>query len=103
MRSAGELEKAVEICDEAISFYENNNFFYKIKGDILFSMKEYKISMDIYLEYLDKIKNAPEFFTNFTRFFEKISSVYDLDQKIFATLLRISRNEEYASVIRKGT
>lgn len=103
MRSAGELKKAVEICDEAISFYEKNNFFYKIKGDILFSMKEYKVSMDIYLEYLDRIKNAPEFFTNFTRFFEKISSVYELDKKLFVKLLQISRNDEYASVIRKGT
>ncbi|MCI9419080.1 MAG: HAMP domain-containing histidine kinase [Eubacterium sp.] len=103
MRYAGELKKAIEICDEAISVYKYNNFFYKIKGDILFAMKEYKISMDIYLEYLDKIKSDPEFFTNFTRFFEKISSVYELDKRIFAKLLWISRNDEYASVIRKGT
>lgn len=103
MRYAGELEKAVSTCDEAITVYEDNNFFYKIKGDILYAMKEYEKSMDVYMEYLEKIKKTPEFFTNFSHFVEKISLVYEMDKRIFEKLLKISRNDEYASVIRKGT
>lgn len=103
MRYAGELEKAVSTCDEAITAYEDNNFFYKIKGDILYAMKEYEKSMDVYMEYLERIKKTPEFFTNFSRFVEKICLVYELDKQVFEKLLKISRNDEYASVIRKGT
>lgn len=103
MRYAGELKKAVNSCDEAIGAYEDNNFFYKIKGDILYEMKEYKKSMDIYMEYLEKIKKNPEFFTNFSRFVKKIYLVSELDKQVFGKLLQISRDSEYASVIRKGT
>lgn len=103
MRSAGELKKAVNVCDEAIVAYKDNNFFYKIKGDILYTMKEYEKSMDIYMEYLEKIKKTPEFFTNFSRFVEKICLIYELNKQVFEKLLRISRNAEYASVIRKGS
>lgn len=102
MRYAGELKRAVHLCDEAITAYENNNFFYKIKGDILYAMREYEKAMDIYMEYLGKIKKTPEFFTNFSRFVEKICRVHELDKKIFEELLRISRNVEYANVIRMG-
>ncbi len=102
MRRAGELKKAVNTCDEAIKAYKDNNFFYKIKGDILYEMKEYEKSVNIYMKYLEKIKKAPEFFTNFSRFIEKICLVYKLDPQVFRKLLRISRNDEYADVIRSG-
>ncbi|MCM1173744.1 MAG: HAMP domain-containing histidine kinase [Blautia sp.] len=103
MRYAGELKKAVKACDEAIAAYGDNNFFYKIKGDILYTMKKYSQSMDVYMDYLGKIKRSPELFTNFSRFIEKICLVYELDKQVFRKLLRISNNIEYASVIRKGT
>lgn len=103
MRYAGELDKAVNICNEAIVAYEDNNFFYKIKGDILFVMKKYEESMDEYMKYLEKIQKKPELFTNFSRFVEKICSLHKLDNQIFEKLLRISWNDEYANVIRKGT
>ncbi|MCM1086539.1 MAG: HAMP domain-containing histidine kinase, partial [Muribaculaceae bacterium] len=44
-----------------------------------------------------------ELFTNFSRFIEKICLVYEVDKQVFKELLRISRNADYASVIRKGT
>lgn len=102
MRYAGNFEKAVNICDEAIKLYEDNNFFYKIKGDILFKMKDYDKAVDVYMDYLEKIKNNPEFFTNFSRFIEKVDSVYEIKKSVFDKLLKISRNENYAEVIRKG-
>lgn len=103
MRYAGELQKAVYICDEAIAAYKENNFFYKIKGDILYALNNYEDAMDAYMIYLAKIQKNPEFFTNFSRFVEKICMVYKPEKRIFEELLRISRNDEYASVIRVGT
>ena len=102
MRYAGNFEKAINICDEAIKLYEENNFFYKIKGDILFKMKNYDKAVDVYMDYLEKIKNNPEFFTNFSRFIEKVDSVYEIKKSVFDKLLKISSNENYAEVIRKG-
>lgn len=102
MRRAGELEKAVNACDEAIALYRENNFFYKIKGDILYEMKEYEKAMDCYMEYLEKIKKNPEFFTNFSRFFEKIFSAHELGKRFFESLFQVSRSDEYASVIKTG-
>lgn len=99
---AGESEKAVNTCDEAILLYDENNFFYKIKGDILFTMKEYDKAIEVYMDYLEKIKKNPEFFTNFSRFIEKINSVYEIRKPVFDMLLKISRDENYADVIRKG-
>ena len=52
MRYAGELQKAVYICDEAIAAYKEKNFFYKIKGDILYAMKKFEDAMDTYMIYL---------------------------------------------------
>ena len=102
MRYAGNYEEAVNICDEAIALYEDNNFFYKIKGDILFKLKKYDESMEAYADYLEKIKKKPEFFTNFSRFIEKIGSVCKINKSIFNKLLKASGDENYAEVIRKG-
>ena len=79
LRNDKHFKEAVDVCNEAISLYGNNNFFYKLKGDILFIMKEYSLSMDAYMEYLDKIIDEPFYFTNFSRFVEKICNKYKLD------------------------
>ncbi len=102
MRYAGELQSAVNVCDEAIALYGENNFFYKIKGDILYVMGEYDRAVNSYMQYLERIKKEPELFTNFSRFIEKICSMCQLDKKVFERLLKISGNNEYADVIRRG-
>lgn len=77
-------------------------FFYKIKGDLLFIEGKYSDAMKSYLDFLNCIKDAPELFTNYSRFFIKLASVTQIDKYIFQRMLDISRDEDYSSVVRQG-
>lgn len=102
MRHEGNFSEAVSICDKAIAEYSQNNFFYKIKGDILFSIEDYNEAIKCYMDYLIRIKSSPEFFTNFANFFRKISNVYNMDVSIYHKILKMSRDSSFPHVIRKG-
>lgn len=102
LRVLKNLEEAVQVCDEAITQYNESNFFFKIKGDILYDLKKYQDAVDAYMCFLDRIKDEPEFFTNFTRFFEKVSRKYQVDNAVFTKMARLISNEEFPYVIRRG-
>lgn len=102
LRSTGMTEEALKMCNDAIYQYSDNNFFYKIKGDILLSLSEYPQAMDCYMDYLDKIKNSPQYFTNFSKFMDRLKGFYEVNEEICKKLLDISRDRVYADVIRKG-
>ena len=44
LRIRGDIDKAIDLCDEAIEKFRDNNFFYKIKGDLLFIKSKYSDS-----------------------------------------------------------
>lgn len=102
LRYNNNLNEAISLCDEAIEKFRSNNFFYKIKGDILFTIEKYPQAMHCYLEYLTCIRQKPEFFTNFSRFFVKIRNYYCVDKSVFQRMLVLSRDATYSDVIRKG-
>ena len=102
LRISKDFEKAINLCNIAIERYPDNNFFYKIKGDILFAKNEYKESLRCYDAYLDKIKNAPQYFANFARFLKKVSQKTIIDKALFEKLLKISRTLSYNMVVRNG-
>lgn len=102
LRSAGKIDDAIECCNDAINQFQENNFFYKIKGDLLFVQKKYSEAVESYLDFLMHIKDAPELFTNFSRFFSKTINVVGVEKSIFRKMLNISRDESYSDVIRKG-
>lgn len=102
LRSNGDIDQALTLCDEANEKFQENNFFYKIKGDLLLTRKEYSQAMNSYLKFLEYIKGQPELFTNFSRFFAKLLKETNVDRSTFERMLLISRSEEFASVIRHG-
>lgn len=102
LRSKGDIDQALALCGEANEKFQENNFFYKIKGDLLFIQKEYSQAMNSYLKFLECIKELPGLFTNFSRFFAKLVKETNVNEFTFERMLSISRSEEFASVIRQG-
>lgn len=102
LRKKGDLDKAVSLCDKAIGKFQGNNFFYKIKGDLLFEKAKYSEAINCYLEFLVCIKDSPELFTNYSRFFIRIKKVSTVDKSVFQRMLDISRDEMCSSVVRQG-
>lgn len=94
--------EAISECEKGIDKFNDNNFFYKIKGDILFEIKDYKNAIECYVAYLGLIYQSPELFTNFAKFFSKIKTVYTVDKEIYRKIQQISRNELCSNVVRNG-
>lgn len=71
LRYAKKLDEAITKCKEAINEFPDNNFFYKILGDIHLQKEEYQLAADAYLENLRRLKNADRF-RNFIRFYRTL-------------------------------
>ena len=102
LRYAGKIDEAVQECDEALKIYGQFNFFHKIKGDLLFVKKDYDAAMDSYLNFLGRIKEEPEYFTNFSRFFYKMNGVRRIRHEVYERLADIVAQDEYIYILRKG-
>lgn len=93
---------AITMCDNAILEFPQSNFFYKIKGDILFETEKYTEALNIYLLFLNKIKDEPEYFTNFTRFFNRVSQEISIEEQIYNRLACMVCNKEYPYGLTKN-
>lgn len=102
LRASHNLEEAVLVCDEAIKVYSQSNFFFKIKGDILYDLKKYNDAIETYMLFLARIKDEPQYFTNFMRFFEKVSRRCPIQQQVYSEIVTLIQNEEYPYIIRNG-
>lgn len=102
LRCQGDIIGASIICKEAIQLFNKNNFFYKIYGDLLFEQKEWDGALEAYLNFLERIKEEPEYFTNFAKFFQRINHEKKIDEKVFNQLAKIVSNKSYAYVLRKA-
>lgn len=71
LRYTSKLDEAVSKCKEAIDNFPDNNFFYKILGDIYLQMEQYQLASDAYLENLKRLKNLDRF-KSFIRFYHTI-------------------------------
>lgn len=69
LRSAGELDLALEKCKEASAAFPEDNFFYKIAGDIYLQRGDLEEAADAYLENLKTLKNQNGRFHTFVKFF----------------------------------
>lgn len=102
LRIRGNLEDAIQICDEAIEIYRSSNFFFKIKGDILYDLGNYEDAISAYMNFLKRIKDKPELFTKFATFFQKAVGHIAVGRNTYETLARMIGEEEYPYIIRKG-
>lgn len=102
LRYYGQIDKAISVCNEAAEKFENSNFFCKIKGDILFAQGNYDEALETYMLFLSKIKDEPEYFTNFSKFFYRLTSKEKVEHNALERLAGIVVDEEYTYILRKG-
>ena len=100
LRKSGDLGQAVQFCNEAIKLFPRSNFFFKIKGDILYDLARYEEAVGAYLFFLERIKEKPEYFTNFTRFFGKVHLKITINRDVFEKLSCMIGNVDYPYIIR---
>lgn len=74
LRFDGNLSAAIERCHDAISAYPEDNFFYKVLGDLYFQEKDYVAAPQAYLEHLKRLSKKPEHFKAFARFYKQFTS-----------------------------
>lgn len=74
LRFDGNLSVAIERCHDAISAYPEDNFFYKVLGDLYFQEKNYVTASQAYLEHLKRLSKKPEHFKAFARFYRQFTS-----------------------------
>lgn len=74
LRFDGNLSVAIERCHDAISAYPEDNFFYKVLGDLCFQEKNYVAAHQAYLEHLKRLSKMPEHFKAFARFYRQFTS-----------------------------
>lgn len=77
LRRRGELISAIDKCQEAISFSPEDNFFYKILGDMYFQNGEYEKAGDAYIENLKYIGGKSYLFKTFVKFYRSLESIGD--------------------------
>lgn len=73
-RFAGNLPEAIALCQDAISAYPDNNFFYKVLGDLYFQEKEYVAASLAYIGQLKCLSKKAEHFKAFARFYRQFSA-----------------------------
>ncbi len=95
LRFDGNLSVAIERCHDAISVYPEDNFFYKVLGDLYFQEKNYVAASQAYLEHLKRLSKKPEHFKAFARFYKQFTSEAPGD-------LRVHFREEIIKAIEDG-
>lgn len=101
-RKQGNIADAMATCKEAIHQYHNSNFFYKIQGDLLFENGDFDEALKYYLFFLERIRNKPEYFTNFAKFFKRLTCKKVVDEDVFNQLAKIINNKKYPYILRKS-
>ena len=74
LRFEGNLPAAIERCHDAILAYSEDNFFYKVLGDLYFQEKNYVAASQAYLDHLKRLSKKPEHFKAFARFYRQFNS-----------------------------
>ena len=72
LRGGGNLEEALERCDEAIQRCASEWFFYKIIGDILAQKNLYKEASSEYLNFLIRIPDVKLLFSDFAARYNRL-------------------------------
>ncbi|WP_419017018.1 ATP-binding protein [Eubacterium callanderi] len=77
-RRVGNISAAIDTCIEATKKYPDDNFFFKILGDLYMQISSYDKAADAYFENLKRIKRA-DLFKTFARFYERLQSKVDAE------------------------
>lgn len=80
LRFNNRLDKAILLCEKAITEFPKNNFFYKVKGDMCFEKNDYKPAALSYLKFLQLIGDNEYLIRNFARFYTKFNKIANSDE-----------------------
>lgn len=89
LRASGNLYFAVFVCKKAIEQYPDENFFYKILGDLQYDCGMEKDSFDSYIEFVIRIREKTYLTANLFRFIRKLrkNGTGQIDDKIICQKL----------------
>lgn len=73
LRYNGMVYDAIDKCHDAIAAYPEDNFFYKVLGDLYIQDEDYNNAANAYLEQLKRLDKKPEHFKAFARFYRLLS------------------------------
>ena len=94
-RYTGKLDESIKVCRHAITEYPDNNFFYKILGDLYIQEADYAHAAEAYLEHLEHLHEQPEHFKAFARFYRMLAP------KVSAEFLK-EYQEKILTAIKQG-
>ena len=103
LRFDGNLSLAIERCHDAISAYSEDNFFYKVLGDLYFQGKNYTAAFSAYLEHLKRLSSKPEHFKAFARFYRQLTqeASEDICVQFRKEIIKAIKNGEVADNIHQ--
>lgn len=103
LRFDGNLSAAIERCYDAISVYSEDNFFYKVLGDLYFQEKNYTAASQAYLEHLKRLSKKPEHFKAFARFYKQFNSeaAENLCVQFHEQIIKAVKNKEISPNIHQ--
>jgi len=74
LRYSGDIKSAIAKCIEAIEHFPDNNFFYKILGDLYVQIDNFEKASKAYLEQLKRLHTRPDQFKIFARFYRYLEN-----------------------------
>jgi len=98
LRRNQKFDEAIALCVQAIKEYSENNFYYKIMGDIYLQLCQYDFSLSAYFEYLERINDRYELFKGFIRFFERLVEKDSINKQDYKNKLFSKVNESKYSI-----
>lgn len=103
LRFDGNLSLAIDRCHDAISAYSEDNFFYKVLGDLHFQEKNYTAAFSAYLEHLKHLSSKPEHFKAFARFYRQLTqeASEDVCVQFRKEIIKAIKNGEIADNIHQ--
>lgn len=81
LRNDGEIDRAIDTCREASERFPDNNFFYKLQGDLHVQKGEYEKAFPCYLEQLKRLEGKAKECKSFVRFYRRLKDNAD-DQEL---------------------
>lgn len=96
LRGNDRLNQAICICKQATNQFPDENFFYKILGDLQYECSMYEESFYSYILFVLRIREKTNLITNLFRFINKLrknESVQIGDEKICYKLIEILDND----------
>jgi signal transduction histidine kinase len=101
-RKEGDFEKAAEEADKGIALYPQDNFYYKIKGDLLLEQRIYTKAADAYKDFLEHLNESKlQYFRHFAKFWKFYSQSVDYVEKnkLYQDIKDRANNDKYNTLV----